>query len=281
MKLANLDGRATIVTDAGGVDVAEASAGRFGPGVQSLYDDWPAFVAFAGPAAAAAGATAVPIDESRLGPPAPEPRQVFAIGLNYQAHADESGMEVPSVPATFTKFPSCLTGPRAEVAIGSDMVDWEVELVVVLGAGARRVAAADAWGHVAGLTIGQDLSDRGVQFAAGRQFSLGKSFTGFGPMGPYLVTPDEFADRNDLGLGCSVDGEVVQDARTGDMILDVAALIERLSAILTMMPGDVIFTGTPAGVGMGRTPKRFLAPGQVLETWIEGIGTMRNQLVAP
>jgi 2-keto-4-pentenoate hydratase/2-oxohepta-3-ene-1,7-dioic acid hydratase in catechol pathway len=205
---------------------------------------------------------------------------VFAIGLNYRSHAEESGMTVPGVPATFTKFPAALSGPFDDIEVtGAGTVDWEVELVAVVGARADRVAEADAWSHVAGLTIGQDISDRTLQFAAGNQFSLGKSRRGFGPMGPWLVTVDEVPDPDDLGLGCSVDGEKVQDARTSDLIFGVPRLIAELSAVLPLLPGDVIFTGTPAGVGMARKPPRFLQAGQVLETWIEGIGTIRNRCV--
>lgn len=286
MKLANLAGRATVLTSAGGIDVARASADRFDPDVQGLYDDWPAFRSFAdglsdGLGAGRAHRLATPVDESRLGPPVPRPGQVFAIGLNYRAHAEESGMDMPSIPATFTKFPASINGPFADIEIPGPTTDWEVELVVVIGRLADRVAEADAWNHVAGLTVGQDISERTVQFAAGNQFSLGKSYRGFAPIGPWLVTPDEFANADDLGLGCRVDGETVQDSRTGDLIFAVAPLIAELSAVLPLWPGDLIFTGTPAGVGMGRKPPRFLQPGQVLETWIEGIGTMRNRLIAP
>ena len=152
--------------------------------------------------------------------------------------------------------------------------------MAVIGRAADRVAEADAWDHVAGLTVGQDISDRTLQFAAGMQFSLGKSRRGYGPMGPWLVTPDEVPDRDDLALGCSIDGETVQDDRTGDLIFSVPSLVAELSAVLPLLPGDVIFTGTPAGVGMARQPPRALAAGQVLETWIEGIGTIRNRCVA-
>jgi 2-keto-4-pentenoate hydratase/2-oxohepta-3-ene-1,7-dioic acid hydratase in catechol pathway len=188
-------------------------------------------------------------------------------------------MDVPSIPATFTKFPTCLAGPYDEVALSSRTVDWEVELVVVIGQRASRVARADAWSHVAGLAVGQDVSDRTVQFAAGAQFSLGKSFPGYGPIGPWLVTPDEVDDPDDLVLGCSVDGETVQQARTGDLIFGVAPLIAELSAVLPLLPGDVIFTGTPAGVGFTRQPPRFLQAGETLESWIEGVGTIRNRFV--
>ena len=130
-----------------------------------------------------------------------------------------------------------------------------------------------------GLTVGQDVSDRHLQIAAGAQFSLGKSRRGYGPMGPWVVTLDEIPNPADLALGCSVDGEKVQDARTSDLIFSVPRLIAELSAVLPLLPGDVIFTGTPAGVGMARQPARFLRPGQVLESWIEGIGTIRNRCV--
>ena len=211
----------------------------------------------------------------------PAPRQVFGIGLNYRSHAAESGMDLPTVPATFTKFPACITGPFAEVELPNGTVDWEVELVVVVGRRADRVAAADAWSHVAGLTVGQDLSDRTLQFAAGGQFSLGKSHRGFAPLGPWVVTPDELDDPDDLALGCSIDGETVQDARTSDLVFGVSQLIAELSAVVPLLPGDIIFTGTPGGVGFTRQPPRFLQPGETLESWIEGIGTIRTRFTAP
>lgn len=275
MKIANHGGRAALVLDGGIVDVAEASGERFGPDVMSVYDEWAAFTAFA---ATVTKATAEMV-EAELRCPVPAPRQVFAIGLNYRSHADESGMAVPEVPATFTKFPASLGGPFDNIEIVGETTDWEVELVAVIGSRAENVDEAGAWSYVAGLTIGQDVSDRTLQFAAGGQFSLGKSRRGYGPMGPWVVTIDEFGDPNDLALGCSVDGEKVQDARTSDLIFGVPRLVSELSAVLTLLPGDVIFTGTPAGVGVARKPPRFLRPGQVLETWIEGIGTMRNNCV--
>jgi 2,4-didehydro-3-deoxy-L-rhamnonate hydrolase len=275
MKLANHGGRAALVFDEAIADVHEASAGRFGPDPMAVLDHWDAFVSFA--AEVTAGTS--PLVESDLACPVPAPRQVFAIGLNYKSHAEESGMAVPDVPATFTKFPACLSGPFDDIELASETVDWEVELVVVMGTRADRVTESAAWSHVAGLTIGQDISDRTLQFAAGSQFSLGKSRRGFGPMGPWLVTPDEVPDPDDLALGCSVDGETVQDARTSDLIFTVPRLIEELSTVLPLLPGDVIFTGTPAGVGATRQPPRFLAPGQVLQTWIEGIGRIRNRCV--
>lgn len=275
MKIANLNGRAALVLGDEIADVADVSKGRFGPDLMSLYNDWPVFEEFARGVTKGTGA----LVESQLRSPIPEPRQVFAIGLNYRSHAEESGMTVPEAPATFTKFPASLTGPFDDVQIVGESVDWEVELVVVIGKRSDRVTEADAWGHVAGLTVGQDISDRHLQFAAGNQFSLGKSWRGFGPMGPWVVTTDNLANRDDLALGCSVDGEKMQDARTCDLIFSVPRLVAELSAVLPLFPGDVIFTGTPSGVGFTRQPPKFLAPGQILESWIEGIGSIRNRCV--
>jgi 2-keto-4-pentenoate hydratase/2-oxohepta-3-ene-1,7-dioic acid hydratase in catechol pathway len=275
MKLANSNRRAVLVLGDEIADVEESCGGRFGPDPMAPYADWDAFVE------AAAGVTTGtgPLVEADLRCPVPAPRQVFAIGLNYRSHAEESGMAVPDVPATFTKFPASLTGPFDDVEVVGGSTDWEVELVGVIGRPADGVAEEDAWAHVAGLTVGQDLSDRHLQFAAGSQFSLGKSHRGYGPLGPWVVTLDEVPDPDDLALGCSVDGEKVQDARTSDLVFGVPRLIAELSVVLPLLPGDVIFTGTPAGVGMTRQPPRFLQPGQVVESWIEGVGTIRNRMV--
>ena len=283
MRIANLGGRATLVVPGGddrGVDIAEVSGGKFGPDAQGLYEEWDAFRAFVGGLDLSLAATVV-MASDELRAPAPTPRQVFAIGLNYRSHAAESGMDVPAVPATFTKFPASITGPFADVELPNGTVDWEVELVVVVGRKADRVAAADAWSHVAGLTVGQDLSDRTLQFAAGGQFSLGKSHRGFAPVGPWVVTPDEFDNPDDLGLGCAIDGEIVQDARTNDLVFGVSQLVAELSAVVPLLPGDIIFTGTPGGVGFTRQPARFLQPGETLESWVEGVGTIRTRLTAP
>ena len=275
MKLANNNHRAVLVLGDEIADIAGASGGQFGPDLMPIYDDWATFVDFA------SGVTTgtAPLDEADLRCPVPSPRQVFAIGLNYRGHAEESGMPVSEVPATFTKFPASLAGPFDNIEVVGESVDWEVELVAVIGSRADRVAEGEAWDHVAGLTVGQDISDRHLQYAAGAQFSLGKSRRGYGPMGPWVVTPDELPNPDDLGLGCSVDGEPVQDARTSDLIFDIPHLIAELSSVLPLLPGDVIFTGTPGGVGIARQPPKFLAPGQTLESWIEGIGTIRNRCI--
>ena len=273
MRLGAIGGRAVLVLGDEVADLATASDGQLGPGLASAYERWDLVreVAASGPASTG------PFDPARLERPV-DPRQVFAIGLNYHDHAAETGKEVPSIPATFTKFPACLGGPYDDIVLSGDTVDWEVELVAVIGRRADRVAEADAWAHVAGLTVGQDISDRTVQWEAGAQFSLGKSYRGYGPLGPVVVSADELADPDDLALRCTLDGEVVQEARTSGMAFSVAQLIAELSAVVPLQPGDVIFTGTPAGVGAGRQPPRFLQAGQVLESTIEGIGTIRNQI---
>ncbi|MGN9914034.1 fumarylacetoacetate hydrolase family protein [Phytohabitans sp. LJ34] len=278
MRLANHDGRLVIVTGDEVVDVATASEGRFGPDPQAAYDAWDDFTAWAAQRPAPTGK----LEEATLGPVSPRPRQVFAVGLNYADHAAESGLPLPEYPMIFTKFVSAIAGPYGDIVLPSTTVDWEVELVAVIGRAAKAVRPDDAWSHVAGLTVGQDLSEREVQRRGQPpQFSLAKSYPGFGPVGPYLVTLDEAGDPGDLALGCSVNGEVMQDGSTRAMVFSIPELIGYLSGVCTLLPGDLIFTGTPPGVGQGRTPQRFLAPGDVLETTIEGLGTMRHRLISP
>ena len=280
MRIGNLSGRLALFTEAGAVDVEKSSGGRFGPDPQSVYEVWDEFVAWAGTADLS---EANPFDPADLGAPTPAPAQVFAIGLNYAAHAAESKFDVPDTfPPTFTKFRTSLSGPRTTVVIPEGgHVDWEVELVVVIGRRGEHVAAADAWSHVAGLTAGQDISERIVQLSGpAPQFSLGKSYPGFAPIGPWVVTVDEFDDPDDLELTCAVDGETVQRGRTRDFVFSVPKLVEGLSRITPLLPGDIIFCGTPAGVGVGRDPQRFLRPGEELVSHVEGIGELRQQFVA-
>ncbi|MCL4289594.1 MAG: fumarylacetoacetate hydrolase family protein [Thermoleophilia bacterium] len=276
MRIANLSGRAHLVVDGRLVDVERASGGRLPADPMALI-----------PALAEIGELPVPDDApalagAALGPPVPRPSKILAIGLNYRAHAEESGLELPTEPVVFTKLPSALVGCADDIVIpgGRTQVDWEVELVVVIGRRGRRIAEADAWSYVAGLTGGQDVSDREEQFRALRQFTMAKSFDTYAPLGPVLVTPDELANPDDVGLSCRVDGEVVQSSRTGDLIFPVAALLAWTSRICTLEPGDLIFTGTPSGVGFGRDPRRFLAPGNVVESEIEGVGSLRNVCAA-
>jgi 2-keto-4-pentenoate hydratase/2-oxohepta-3-ene-1,7-dioic acid hydratase in catechol pathway len=282
VRIANLSGRAVLVQgENGAIDIAGASDGRFGPDPQSLFDDWAAFADWASALEKADAAASESFAVDELGAPVPRPRQVFAIGLNYAEHAAEAGYPPDSMPVTFTKFPSSLVGQGALVALPEGHVDWEVELVVVIGRGAHRVDRESAWDHVAGLTIGQDLSERITQLqGSAPQFSLGKSFPGFGPTGPWLVTPDEFADRDDLAISCSLSGEGMQSSRTSMMLYDVRELLVRLSAVCPLLPGDIIFSGTPSGIGNRRTPQRFIGPDDVLVSEIEGIGTLTTRFTA-
>jgi 2,4-didehydro-3-deoxy-L-rhamnonate hydrolase len=279
MRIANVAGRTTLLDSAGGgLDIEKASDGRFAADPQALFEQWDEFREWA---AANAGRADVAVDAADLGAPTPWPRQVFAIGLNYAEHVSESKMERPPSPAVFTKFQTSIAGPNDTVSLPSRNVDWEVELVVAIGRRAYEVSESAAWDHVAGLMVGQDLSERVVQLAGSvPQFSLGKSYPGFAPLGPALVTPDEVPDRDDLELGCSLDGEVLQLGRTRDLIFTVPELVAKLSAVLPLLPGDIIFTGTPSGVGAARDPKRFLPPGGTLISHIEGVGELRNGLVA-
>jgi 2-keto-4-pentenoate hydratase/2-oxohepta-3-ene-1,7-dioic acid hydratase in catechol pathway len=277
VRIANLSGRLVLLTDAGSaVDVERLSEGRFAADPHAIYSRWVEFREWASTVELPAGA---PFEARDLGAPSPAPRQILAAGLNYRDHAAESGFAVPDgLPPVFTKFVSSLTGPVTDVRLPAEgHTDWEIELVVVIGATAYRVAEQDAWSHVAGLTAGQDISERRTQLAGpAPQFSLGKSYPGFTPTGPCLVTPDAVPDPDDLALGCAINGEAVQKARTSDLLFPVPALISKLSTVLPLYPGDLVFTGTPAGVGLGRNPQRWLADGDELVSYVTGIGELRQ-----
>jgi 2-keto-4-pentenoate hydratase/2-oxohepta-3-ene-1,7-dioic acid hydratase in catechol pathway len=283
VRIANLAGRLVLVDGERALDVEGASNGTFSADPQAVYEQWPAFAAWA---KTADFTDASPFSTDDLLAPTPAPRQIFAIGLNYRDHAEESGQAIPDSPLVFTKFVTSLAGPNATITLPEGSVDWEVELVAVIGERAYRVAAKDAWKHVAGLTVGQDISERKTQLRGpAPQFSLGKSFPGFSPIGPVVVTLDELTDPDSLRIQTELSGEGVdgvislQDGNTSNLIFSVPALIESLSSVLPLLPGDIIFTGTPAGVGMGRNPRMFLQPGQVLTSTIEGIGQLRNATV--
>ena len=277
MRLATIAGRLTLVIGTAAdavIDVERGSGGRLSADpLETLgrLDDVIAWAAAVDPTQATA--PVAPFDA-----PVPRPRQVFAIALNYRPHAAEAGFQAPLAPLVFTKFPSCITGPDVEVELPEGKVDWEIEIVAVIGRGGRDILRGEAWDAVAGLTIGQDLSERVLQSAGTpAQFSLGKSYGGFGPTGPVLVTPDEFPDRDDIGFVSTLDGEEVQHGRTSEMIFDVPELVSRLSAVCELWPGDLIFTGTPAGVGNRRTPPRYLQPGETLVSRVEHIGEIRQR----
>ncbi|GAA2856124.1 fumarylacetoacetate hydrolase [Actinoplanes cyaneus] len=277
MRFGTLSGRLVVIDGDRALDVEKHSGGRFSADVNTTLARFAEFSAWA---ATADFAGSVPFTERELGAPSPRPRQVFAVALNYRPHAAEAGFQAPEEPLLFTKFPSCITGPITEVTLPPGKPDWEIEVVAVIGAGGHRIERAHAWDSVAGLTVGQDLSERTVQLQ-GRpaQFSLGKSFPGFGPTGPVAVTADEFGDRDDLGFACFLGDERVQSGRTSEMIFGIDELVARISAVCPLLPGDLIFTGTPAGVGNRREPPRYLQPGEVLVSRVDGIGEIRQRFV--
>ncbi|MCU1682586.1 MAG: fumarylacetoacetate hydrolase [Amycolatopsis sp.] len=285
MRLGVIADRLVLIDGETAVDLEQASKGRFPADPAQLFDRWEALVDWA--ATAELDGEKLPL--TGLQNPVPAPRQVFGIGANYRDHlAEASGrtMEeleefLPKDPLIFTKFRNSLAGPADAIPLPSRDVDWEVELVVVMGRPAERVSEEDAWSHVAGLTVGQDISERVLQMAGpAPQFSMGKSFPAFGPMGPVLVTPDSLDDPDDLELGCTLNGRVMQKSRTSDLIFSVAELIAYISTVCPLLPGDVIFTGTPAGVGAFRKPPVFLKPGDTLVSWVKGIGELHNPVIA-
>jgi 2-keto-4-pentenoate hydratase/2-oxohepta-3-ene-1,7-dioic acid hydratase in catechol pathway len=268
--------------DGGAIDVELLTAGEYGPDTRSLFEDWEGFVALYAEVSSRSGpAPATPYQLADLGAPVPEPRQVFAIGLNYADHAAEASLPVPEFPVIFTKFPSSLTGPGAAVSLPSPGVDYEAELVAVISREAHQVPASEGWSYVAGLMVGQDLSEREIQRRGpAAQFSMGKSFLGFAPCGPALVTLDEISSPDDLSIRAWIGDEVLQDSRTKELIFSIPELVAYISTICKLLPGDLIFTGTPAGVGLSHTPPRFLRPGETLITEIEGLGRLETRLVS-
>ena len=253
-KLANVSGRSVLVNGDDYFDLAKISEGNVSSdpsqvvnslgAISKLYEQIDQFDASGS------------LKDVQMGPPVTGSRNCFAVGLNYRNHAEESGMEIPPFPMIFTKHTSCINGPFDNIEMRSDIVDYEAELVVVIGKQGKNISNDEAWNHVAGLTVGQDISDGSVQFhATPPQFNLGKSFDTFGPIGPILVSPDELDDKNALDLECSVNGELRQQDNTSDLI----------------------FTGTPAGVGA--TQGKLLKDGDILSTTISGIGTIENKCV--
>lgn len=225
----------------------------------------------------AAAAPRLP-EGTRLGPPVARPGKLICIGLNYADHAAESGMDIPKEPVVFFKATSAIVGPNDDLIIpkGSEKTDWEVELAVVIGQRANYVSEEDALKHVAGYCLHNDYSEREYQIERGGQWVKGKSCDTFAPLGPYVATPDELGDINDLRLWLKVNGETCQDGSTAEFVFDVPAVVSYLSQFMSLMPGDIISTGTPPGVGLGMKPPRYLKPGDVVELGIEGLGSSRQ-----
>lgn len=218
----------------------------------------------------------------RIGSPVSRPSKIVCIGLNFADHAAETGAKHPEEPVIFMKSSSALTGPYDEVMIpeGSEKTDWEVELALVIGKKASYVSEADAMNYLAGYCLHNDVSERAFQLERGGTWDKGKGCDTFAPLGPWLVTPDEVEDVNQLRMWLKLNGETVQDGTTANLIFKVPFLISYVSRFMTLLPGDVISTGTPAGVGMGMKPARYLKPGDIMELGIDGLGESRQQAVA-
>lgn len=258
-RAARVEGDALILLDA--PDAAEALA--------------------AGVAEDAGRRAATPLSDSDLAPVIPHPRKIICLGMNYAGHIAELGRSAPEVPTIFAKYAVALVGARDDIVLPrvSERMDWEAELAFVIGRRARHVAAADAHAVIAGYTVCNDVSARDWQWQT-PQWLQGKTFDRTTPLGPVLVTGDEIDHARDLEISCHVDGDVRQRARTSELVFDPTAIVAYLSTIMTLEPGDVVSTGTPAGVGAGRDPEVWLQPGQVVRTAVEGIGELVNVCVA-
>jgi 2-keto-4-pentenoate hydratase/2-oxohepta-3-ene-1,7-dioic acid hydratase in catechol pathway len=251
------------------------------PSVRRLIAD-PALMAAAGAAAARPNAPSVPAATARLLAPIPDPQKVVCVGLNYRDHAAESHMPIPREPVLFSKFPSALIGHGEPIVVPavSTKVDYEGELVIIVGKAGRRIPEAQALDHVAGYSIGHDVSARDWQLEKdGKQWMVGKTFDTFAPVGPTLVTRDEVPNPHKLGIRLRLNGKTMQDSNTEQMIFSVAQLVTYLSVVLTLEPGDLIFTGTPPGIGHALRPPVYLKPGDVAEVEIDTLGVLRNRVV--
>ena len=221
-------------------------------------------------------------DDVRLGPPLSRPSKIVCVGLNYAKHAAESGMDIPEEPVLFFKASSAIVGPNDPIIIpkNSEKTDWEVELAVVIGKKASYVSEADALNHVAGYVLHNDVSERAFQLERSGQWVKGKSCDTFAPIGPFIATPDEIGNPNDLNLWLKLNGEEMQNSSTSDFIFNIQHVVSYISQFMTLLPGDIISTGTPFGVGLGLTPPRYLQDGDVVELGIEGLGVSKQTCIA-
>jgi 2,4-diketo-3-deoxy-L-fuconate hydrolase len=281
-RLGCVDGRAVFITTSltGYIDIEKVSGGKLSSDPMACFENWAEVCKVATNLSQADESSAITLDSNKLECPVPRPRQIFAIGINYKAHAAEMNNPLPSQPLVFTKFQSSLNSPNGAVTLVGEKCDFEAELVAVIAKSGRNISASEAWGHVAGLCVGQDVSDRALQYAnTPPQFSLGKSRAGFTPIGPWITDAASLTTRGNLEMTCRVSGEIMQHTQTDDMIFEIPEIISYLSSICELFPGDVIYTGTPSGVGAGRTPQRFLRAGDVIETTIQDLGTLINKCI--
>ena len=220
-------------------------------------------------------------EKVRLGAPVRRPSKIICVGLNYALHAKESGMDIPTAPVLFYKSTTAICGPFDQVVIpkGSEKTDWEVELAVLIGRRASYVSLEDAMDYVGGYLLHNDVSERAFQLEQGGQWLKGKSADTFAPIGPFLATKEEIPNPHQLNLWLKVNGEMLQNSTTADFVFDIPYLVSYISQYMTLLPGDIISTGTPSGVGLGFNPPRYLKPGDVMELGIDGLGVSRQEVV--
>jgi len=259
-----------------------ATDARLPPSVRLLLEGGAGLLRSAAAAAARPDAVRIPVAGARLLPPVPDPQKIVCIGLNYRDHAAETNAPLPKEPILFSKFVTALVGPEAPIVLPpvSQEVDYEAELVLVVGRSGRFVKESEATDYLAGWTVGHDVSARDWQLKKdGRQWLSGKTFDTFAPTGPELVLRDEMPDAGDIGIRLRLNGRTMQDSSTKQLIFGPAALVAYISQVVTLAPGDLIFTGTPPGVGMARKPPVWLRGGDVVEVEIDGLGVLRNPVV--
>jgi 2-keto-4-pentenoate hydratase/2-oxohepta-3-ene-1,7-dioic acid hydratase in catechol pathway len=280
--LASLGGRAHLVDPERtfAVDLERISNGRFSADPMANFGRWDELRDFACLVQISGNVEDVPVTPELLDAPAPRPTQLVAVGLNYRNHAIEFGAPIPTSPVTFTKFPSAINTPNGDVTLVGETCDWEAEMVLVVGRGGRDIPRNKAWDAIAGVCVGQDFTNRTLQMASQPpQFSLGKSHKGFAPFGPWVVDAATLASRDSLDISCTLNGEIVQQANTKDFIFDVSEIVAYLSSIIELRPGDLVYTGTPSGIGQSRTPQMFLKPGDTVVTTLEGVGSITSHCI--
>lgn len=295
MKLVNHKNRALCLQSnpqkgtVSGIELAQVSVGKY-CGMRDILENWDEFTSWykSLPVEKWQSFKTVELSLGDLQSPVLSPRQIFAVGMNYKSHANEIGLALPTTPSIFTKFASSIGAPFCAVKLPNETCDWEVELVAVIKQPVvngkkirgRNIAEKDAAAFIAGYMIGQDLSDRTLQFACNpAQFSLGKSHENFAPVGPWLTSADEVQNPQNLALSCRKNGETMQSSNTCHMIFGIHDLIARLSQTVELLPGDLIFTGTPEGVGQGRKPPVYIKSGDEIVSTIEGLGEIRQTFV--
>jgi 2-keto-4-pentenoate hydratase/2-oxohepta-3-ene-1,7-dioic acid hydratase in catechol pathway len=273
--------RAAVRHDDHYIDL-HATDAAFPPSVRQLLAAGAEVLQHAGRVHKRTDAVRIPAAKARLAAPVPDPQKIICLGLNYRDHAAETNAPIPREPIVFSKYPTAIIGQGEAIVLPriSTEVDFEAELVIVVGKRGRHLTAANSLAHVAGYTVGHDVSARDWQLKKdGKQWMIGKTFDTFAPLGPELVTADEVADPHSLGIRLRLNGKTMQDSSTKQMIFGVAATLEYLSKVFTLEPGDLIFTGTPPGVGMARKPPVWLKAGDVVEVEIDGLGVLRNPVV--